>query len=115
MIKVNIEVGLYTIDELEENARDKAITEHREFLLGMFDAGEYDWDIEYDTYKDNLTEEDIIESIDANECLYYIDGTTPHTIRYMGKHERAGEHVLLVDGTVPVEPKEYLLNEKKNT
>ena len=115
MIKVNIEVGLYNIDELEEDVRDKVLSEHRDFLLSMFDAGEYDWDMDYETYRDNLTEEDIIENINANEYLYYVDGTMAYTIRYTGKHERAGERVFLVNGTVHTEPREYLLNDKENT
>ena len=114
MIKVNVEVVLYTIDELKEEARYTALKEHRDVLLSMFDVKDYDWDMDYDTYKEGLTDFYVIEMIEANEYLYYANGVMARTKEYTGKHERTGDHILIIkeSDVVYADPKEYILKSK---
>ena len=92
-------IHLYTLDELNEEARDSAIEEHRHFLLETmtpddFISGvpEYDtpdqlqeaYNSEYDYY---LTEDEpIIESIECNEYMFFEDGCIAPVVTYCNGH-----------------------------
>lgn len=84
MLNTGIMIKLYTLDELSEQARKKAIEEHRQFELSImtpedFISGvpEYDteeelqkaYDAEYDYYL--MNDEPIIENIEANNYYFY--------------------------------------------
>lgn len=97
---LTITVNLYTFEELIEKAKQKAIEEHRIFLLESmqpddFISGEPEYDTpeelqkaynaEYDYYLFN--DDPIIESIECNEYYFYADGTLASVINNICKKE----------------------------
>ena len=83
---LNVNIRLYTFQELNEKAKRKAIEEHRPFLLDVlvpdYIDGVIDWndpekmgmyDDEYNYILEN--DDPVIESIDINEYYFYFDGT----------------------------------------
>ena len=97
MKTINIAVTIYTIDELEDEARELAIQEHRDFLVDVFNEDMYDecFEMTQEKYEEELTEEDVVENIKINDYRYYANGEMARTLRYTGKHPRSGEHVLI--------------------
>lgn len=104
-------INLYSFDELTDKAKEKALYDHRYFLLEImtpedFISGceEYDtpeelqktYEAEYDYYL--MNDEPIQESIEANEYLFYYDGTLAHCTTYTGKHPDAGKTDLRLYG-----------------
>ena len=86
-IKINEEVVIYQFKELCLSAREKAIEEHRQFLLEVMDkedfiSGEEEHDTEeelqkvyeseFEYYEEN--DEPIIESIEMNDYYFYENG-----------------------------------------
>ena len=82
-----VTINLYAFNELSDKAKEKAIEEHREFMLSVmrpedFISGckEYDtpeelekiYNAEYDYILYN--DEPIIDNIEANEYLFYKNG-----------------------------------------
>lgn len=80
-------INLYTFDELSEKAKEKAIAEHREFLLSMMSPNDFisgdiehdtaailqaTYEIEYEYYC--LCDEPIIESLQINEYEFFQNG-----------------------------------------
>ena len=107
MYSINISVNLYTLDELSDRARNRAIREHRDFLLSVmspndFISGDSEYDTpeklneayesEYDYYL--MNDEPIIESIEINEYLFFCDGEIANVTHYCGKHPLSGKTVL---------------------
>ena len=89
MKQVSVTINLYTIYELSENAKEKAINEHGDFLQSIgseYEAENGDMVTDYS----RPTEAEILDSIEANEYLYFEDGEMAHTIHYCGKHEKSG-------------------------
>lgn len=98
-----VTINLYEFSELNEKAKQKAIDEHRNFLLSVMNPNDFiRGDSEYDTEKElqkafdseyeyfEANDEPIIESIEANEYLFYSDGIMAHCVTYCGEHEKAG-------------------------
>lgn len=86
-----VTITLYQFDELSDKAREKAISDHRYFLIDVmrpddFISGDPEWDTpeklfetyraEYDYYL--MNDEPIIESIEINEYWFFHDGTMAH-------------------------------------
>ena len=102
MNTIKVEIQLFKLNELNTEAQQTAINEHFNFLaeLGM----------EYENhngemiteYSDPLTSE-VIDSIEANEYLFFKDGSLANVTHYTGTHERAGTTVFLFQG------KEFIL------
>lgn len=82
-----VTINLYSFDELTEKAKEKAIDDHRSFLLSVmcsddFISGcpEYDtneelqkaYEAEYEYY--SMNDEPIIESIQCNEYDFFSNG-----------------------------------------
>ena len=103
-------IHLYQFDELQERAQQKAIQDHREFLLSTmqpsdFISGcpEYDtpeelqkqYESEYEYYLFN--DEPITESIEINEYYYFFDGTLANVTHYTGG-PRAGKLLINIHG-----------------
>lgn len=101
MIQFNIPMTLYSLDELSEDARQTAIEEHRRFLLDImrpedFISGdpEYDtpeqlqeaYESEFDYY--SYSDDPIVESIEANEYLFFESGELAHAVEYTGGSKR---------------------------
>lgn len=93
MITVQTQTDIYTLEELTETAREKAILQHMDFLYSVADE---------DTPRE-ISEEYTADSIEANEYFYYASGEMAQVVTYCGEHPRAGEQVLTQDG------KEYTL------
>lgn len=111
MKTANIIINLYSFDELNDNAKEKAINDHRMFLLEImqpedFISGDPEYDTpeelekaynsEYDYYLFN--DDPIIESIECNEYLFFENGELARTIHYCGKHENAGKTSFVFNG-----------------
>lgn len=116
MINTSIEIKLYSLNELPDKAKQKAIDDHRNFELSVmcpsdFISGEAEYDTEeelqkmyekqYDYYLCN--DEPIIENIEANDYLYFENGEQARTIQYCGNHPRTGQLVFIYNG------QEYIL------
>ena len=90
MITVNI--NLYEFNELEIQAQEKAISNRMDFLNSIF-FDDVDNDDEGDDFYniDNTWDRKIvIDSILANNYLFYKDGSLASCTTYTGKHEKAG-------------------------
>jgi len=82
MKTIQIEIKLYSYNELSEKGKEKAFNEHENFLR------------EYDNM-DEWTQKDIKdyveESININEYLFFESGDMAHVVHFTGKHEKAGK------------------------
>ena len=107
-------IHLYQFHELSEKAQQKAIFEHREFLLSTmhpndFISGcpEYDtpeqlqkaYNAEFEYYA--MNDEPITDSITANEYYFFFDGTMAHTTHYT-RGPRAGKIYVEIHGETDV-------------
>ena len=95
MKKVNVEIKLYQFNELSEEAKEKAIDEHRDFLLSTMSERDFiSGDPEHDT-KEELKEmynteydyilynnDAVIENIEANEYYFFTSGELANTVTY---------------------------------
>ena len=74
-------INLYSINELSEKARTIAISEHYSFLCSI------------DEWDDSMEEDvdgNIIESIEANNYLFFSDGKLAACTQFCGNHPKAG-------------------------
>lgn len=92
-----VTIDLFSISELDKEAKRKAIEEHKAFLIESYQDGDYDesFNMTRSKYAKQLTKSEIIENIEINGYLYFSDGSMARTVKYCGKHERAGEHVFI--------------------
>lgn len=111
MKNINVSITLYQLNELDEKARGKAIEEHRHFQLERMQPEDFiSGDPEYDTpeklketyaaeYNYYLFEDEpIIENIEANEYLYFADGSMASVTQYCGKHPLSGKTFFTFQG-----------------
>jgi len=90
-----VTINLYTFSELKEDAKQRAIEEHREFELSTmqpshFKSGDPEYDTEaelrkayaeeYNYFSEN--DEPIIEAIEANDYLFLADGDILQSVTY---------------------------------
>ena len=107
MIQTIIDLNLYSIDELSGNAKQKAIEDHRTFLLydmrpEDFISGDPTYDTpdelekaynsEYEYY--SMNDEPIIDSIQANDYLFFIDGSMANVTYHIDKAHNVTKRVL---------------------
>ena len=112
MIDTGITIKLFSLSELSEKAREKAIEDQRNFEFSImspddFISGlpEYDtpeqlqktYEAEYDYYAEN--DDPIIESIEANDYLFFANGEQAHIVCYCGDHPLAGETHFIFNGS----------------
>ena len=91
-----VEINLYSVNELNEDARAMAIEQHKEFLLSIYSDEDFDESLNmtfYD-YFAGLNDEYIIEEIEANDYLYFFNGELANVTYYCDKHEKAGTNEL---------------------
>lgn len=74
-----VSINLYSFSELSKDSQHKAIEKHSDFLN---DDSELD--------SPGFSESDVIENIEANEYLFFNDGSLASCITYTGKHPKAG-------------------------
>ena len=90
---VTVNINLYEFNELEIQAQEEAIYNHMDFLNSIFfDDSNDDNDEGDDFYNIDNTEDRkiVIDSILANNYLFYKDGSLVSCTTYTGKHEKAG-------------------------
>ena len=107
----SVTINLYSFDELDEKAKRKAIEDHREFELSIMQEGDFisgdpkfdtdeelkkAYDLQWNYYM--MNDEPIIESIEANDYLFFNNGELAHTLEYTGKHEKAGTTEFILYG-----------------
>lgn len=85
-----IEINLYSFAELNKEAQEKAIAQHAMFLESQPVECENEAGQMIDEYLEYSTKE-VIESIEANEYLFFSDGVLAHCTTYTGKHPRSGQ------------------------
>ena len=97
MQTINIALNIYTLNELMAESRELAIEEHRDFLVSVYSDDMYDESLEMtqEKYEEELTEEEVVESIEINDYRFYSNGIMARTIHYCGDHPRSGDHVLI--------------------
>lgn len=113
MKKINVEISLYKLNELSEAAKERAIEEHRSFLLEImcpddFISGDEEYDTEeqlqetYDREYDYvlMNDEPVIESIEANDYYFFSDGELADCTTYCGSHPKAGTTELKFMGNI---------------
>ena len=90
MKKVTVQIELLSINELNTVARQKAIDEHFNFLC--------DTPMEYENENGEMIKEyyepeesEVIESIEANEYLFFTNGELAHITHFTGNHEKSGQ------------------------
>lgn len=88
-----ISVNLYQFSELSEDAKEKALIDHANFLISQPITCEDDNGNLIEEYQDEYDREYVIESIEANEYYFFQDGEMAHCTTFTGKHERAGETI----------------------
>ena len=111
MKTASINISLYSFEELSEKAQERAIREHREFLLSVMQPSDFiSGDPEYDTpeqlsaaYESEydyvlFNDDPVIESIECNEYLFFEDGSISNCVTFCGNHPRAGQTVLRIYG-----------------
>ena len=84
-----VTIKLFNISELNKEAKELAILEHKEFLLSIFNSDDYECcDYTYAQYEKELSDTDVIESIEINDYLFFNDGALAQTCLYTntGKH-----------------------------
>lgn len=72
-------ISLYSFNELTAEAQEKAINEQAIFLT------------ETNEEYENITREEVINSILINDYLFFEDGEMAHITHYTGKHEKTGK------------------------
>ena len=92
-----IEINIYSFNELSEKAKETAILEHGQFLDSQpIDYEEEDGElkIEYIEHSEN----EIIESIEMNEYLFFNNGELVESVTYCGNHPKKGITEITVFG-----------------
>ena len=106
---LELKIHLYQLQELNENAKRRAIEDQRAFMLEVlrpdYIDGVTDWtdpekmEMYRDEYEYILDNDDpVIESIEINEYIYFADGEMCHSVTYCGTHPRAGQTDITVHG-----------------
>lgn len=110
---LEVKIHLYRLDELSETARERAISEHRDFMLSIlqpdFIDGVPDWDNpekvemyhqEYEYIENN--DEPVIESIEANDYFYYSNGGICSVCTYTGGPKKGITEITVHGETITI-------------
>jgi hypothetical protein len=98
MKTATIKILLYSISELQEQPKDIAIQEHENFLVSQgMEIENEEGKLENIPY--NPTKEEIIESIEINDYLFFKNGDMANCTTFVGNHPRAGKTVLNFRGS----------------
>ena len=89
---VNVEIMLYEFAELGDIAKEKVIEEHRRFMLDIMRVSDFEDQEDYDSCYDDMEQNDepVIENIECNDYLYFVDGELASITHYCGDHEKSG-------------------------
>lgn len=75
---VTVSINLYSFNELDKAAKEKAIFEHQVFLN------------EIDAKGRTFSRREAIEAIEINEYLFFSDGELASITHYTGGHDKSG-------------------------
>lgn len=94
---IQVTINLYSLNELSDKAKEKAINEHGDFLESVgFDYEDENGEMKMDYTRP--TEEEIADSIEANEYIFYANGDMANICQFVGAHPRAGEFEFTLNG-----------------
>ncbi len=87
-----IEIKIYSFNELNEEAKQNAIINHRDFEDSIYDPNDefYSCYEDYEDFYNSLDDDYITENILINEYLFFNDGSLCNSTTYTGKHPKAG-------------------------
>ena len=94
-----VSINLYSFSELNDHAKNRAIDEHRDFMQSFPDQCENEFGELVFEYAD-YTMAEVIQNIEANEYLFFADGTLADTVQYVGKHPKVGISELTFYGEI---------------
>lgn len=94
-----VSINLYSFDELTLEAKIFAIEEHANFLNSIPQDFEDEHGNMHSEYIKH-TEAEVIDSIQANEYLYFADGELASVCHYVGNHPQAGKTEFKFKGEV---------------
>jgi hypothetical protein len=80
-----VTINLYEFKELSTEAKTKAISQHEDFLLSVGQQVEENGEL-VTVYSDTIEQDDVIDSIEANEYLFFFNGELAHTCQYVDNH-----------------------------
>ncbi len=85
MVNLNVNIQLYSFDELSDQAKKTAIEEHREFMLDVAHYNLFEDEDDFIFYYESLLTNDslIIENIKCNDYLFFKDGSLANVTCYM--------------------------------
>ena len=92
-----VQITLFAFNELNATAQQKAISEHLDFMDSEPESYENEEGEMVSEYIEH-TETDAYESINANDYLFFNDGTLASVIHFPGKHPRAGQAEFTLHG-----------------
>lgn len=92
-----ISINLYSFAELSEQAKQRAIQEHLEFLDNMPEQYEDETGELVTEYLEHSIHE-AIESIEMNEYIFYFNGEMVNSTTYVGGHPLAGITEVIIHG-----------------
>jgi hypothetical protein len=81
-----VTINLYSFNELSEAAKENAIYEHMRFMYSLesrYEEGNLN-------SVEEITESEVIESIEINDYLFYFNGEMAYVTTYTGKHDKTG-------------------------
>ena len=92
-------INLYSFSELNDDAKNRAIDEHRDFMQSFPDEYQNEHGELVFEYA-NYTKAEVIENIEANEYLFFANGILADTVQYVGKHPKVGTSELNFYGEI---------------
>lgn len=88
-------INLYEIHELTPKAKERAISDHFNFMCAVGQEVEDDNGGMYTDYSEP-DETEVLDSIEANEYMFYADGDIARCCRYVGEHPKSGTTELII-------------------
>jgi hypothetical protein len=88
----NVNLKLYSFNELSDEAKRFAIERHRDFLLNTTSEDDFEYPEDCASCIEDIEKNDeyVIDNIVVNDYIYYTDGEMARCITYTGKHPKAG-------------------------
>jgi len=83
---IQAKINLYQFEELNEEAKEKAISEHEGFLLSVGQQVENENGELVTEYSEEIERETVIESILINEYYFFNDGELAWICHYVDNH-----------------------------
>ena len=94
-----VTINLYSFLELNQDAQQKAIREHSEFMASMPVQCENNNGELEDVYEE-YSDEDIVDNILVNGYIFFEDGKLASCTIYTGKHPKSGTTELKFHGRI---------------